>query len=359
MTAVEPASIIDRPQAWAGVVGQDEAVVQLKAAAVSPVHAYLLVGPAGSGRRAAATAFAAVLLALDAAGRGADAERALSLALEENHPDLAVFEPGGASLLVGDAEAITRAASRSPVEGGRKVLVLTEFEKVAQAGPALLKTIEEPPPSTVFVVLAEEVPPELVPIASRTVRIDLGPVPEAALVERLVAEGAEASVAHAAAAAAGGDLRRARLLVGDSSLGVRRDAWASIPTRVDGTGYTATQLVDEVVAHIDAAQEPLDRRHALEREELVTQIETYGQPKSLLKELETRQKREVRRHRTAELRFGLATMAGAYRDRLATATDLRPHLAAIAAIQSAAEAWVRNPNELLLLQALVAGLDPI
>ncbi len=358
MTAVEPASLIDRPEAWAGIVGQDAAVAQLKAAAVSPVHAYLLVGPAGSGKRAAATAFAAVLLAVDAAGRGADPERALTLALDENHPDLAIFEPGGASLLVGDAEAITRAASRSPVEGGRKVLVLTEFEKVAQAGPALLKTIEEPPPSTVFVVLAEEVPPELIAIASRTARIDLGPVPEAALVERLISEGAGESVARAAAAAAGGDLRRARLLVGDSSLGVRRDAWASIPTRVDGTGYTATQLVDEVVAHIDTAQEPLDQRHAVERDELVAQIEAYGQPKSLLKELETRQKREVRRHRTAELRFGLATMAGVYRARLATAADPRPHLAAIAAIQASAEAWVRNPNELLLLQALVANLDP-
>ncbi len=359
VTATGPASIIEGPQAWGALVGQDAAVAQLKAAAVNPVHAYLLVGPAGSGKRAAAVAFAAVLLAADAAARGGDAERALSLALAESHPDLTVFEPGGASLLVGDAEVITKAASRSPVEGDRKVLVLTEFEKVAQAGPALLKTIEEPPASTVFVILAEEVPPELVPIASRTARIDLGPVPETALVERLVAEGADEDVARAVSAAAGGDLRRARLLVGDPSLGVRRDAWASIPGRIDGTGAIAAQLVDEVVAHIDAAQEPLDRRHGLEREALVAEIETYGRPRSLLKELETRHKREVRRHRTAEIRFGLATVASQYRDRLATASDPRPHLAAIAAIQAAAEAWVRNPNELLLLQALVSGLDPI
>ena len=352
-------SIIERPDAWDAVVGQDAAVAQLRAAAVNPVHAYLLVGPAGSGKRAAAAAFAGVLLATDAATRGADPDRALALALDEAHPDLHVFEPEGASLRVGDAEEITRAAYRSPVEGGRKVLVLTEFEKVAQAGPALLKTIEEPPASTVFVILAEEVPVELVPIASRTCRIDLGPVPEELLVERLTAEGATPSDARAAAAAAGGDLRRARLLVDDPSLGVRRDAWASIPLRVDGTGYTACQLVDEVLAHIDAAQEPLDQRHAVERDELTAQIETYGQPKTLLKELEARHKREVRRHRTAELRFGLATMARTHRDALATAADPRPHLAALDAIQQAAEAWVRNPNELLLLQALVAGLDPI
>ena len=359
MIATDRASIIGRADPWDAVVGQDQAVAQLKAAAANPVHAYLLVGPAGSGKRAAAAAFAGVVLAVDAAERGADPDRALALALGENHPDLTVFEPEGASLRVGDAEAITKAASRSPVEGKLKVLVLTEFEKVAQAGPALLKTIEEPPASTIFVILAEDVPPELVPIASRTARIDLGPVPEAALVERLVADGAPQDVAASAAAAAGGDIARARLLVGDRSLGVRRDSWASIALRVDGTGHTATQLVDEVVGHIDAAQEPLDDRHALEREELTDQIETYGQPKSLLKELETRQKREVRRHRTAELRFGLATMAGTYRDRLATASDPRAHLEALDAIQEAADAWVRNPNELLLLQARVAGLDPV
>ena len=359
MTALDAASIIDRPDAWDVVVGQEHAVAQLQAAAVSPVHAYLLVGPAGSGKRAAAVAFAGVLLAIDAANRGADPDRALALARAENHPDLTVFEPEGASLRVSDAEAITKAASRSPVEGSRKVLVLTEFEKVAQAGPALLKTIEEPPASTIFVVLAEEVPPELVPIASRAARIDLGPVPESALIDRLVADGTAPALGAAAAAAAGGDLARARLLVGDRSLGVRRDAWATIPTRVDGTGYTATQLVDEVVAHIDAAQEPLDARHALEREELVAQIETYGQPKSLLKELDTRHKREVRRHRTAELRYGLATMAATYRDRLASDPDPRPHLEALDAIQAAADAWIRNPNELLLLQALVAHLDPL
>ncbi len=359
MSDVVDRSLIDRPDVWSEVVGQDAAVAQLRAAAVNPVHAYLLVGPAGSGKRAAAVAFAAVLLAADAVSRGADPERAIVLAKAEGHPDLLVFEPEGASLSVGDAEQITRAASRSPVEGRRKVLVLTEFENVAQAGPALLKTIEEPPESTIFVVLAEEVPPELVPIASRAARIDLGAVPEAAIVDRLVADGAAPDTARSAASAAGGDLRRARLLIGDRSLGVRRDAWASIPTRLDGTGATAAHLVDEVVAHIDAAQEPLDDRQAAERDELQARIEIYGQRGSGVKDLEKRHKREIRRHRTAELRFGLATMAATYRDRLATAPDVAPHLAALDAIQGAADAIVRNPNELLLLQALVANLDPV
>jgi DNA polymerase-3 subunit delta' len=360
--ALAPADVealVERADLWHDVVGQGRAVAALQAAATRPVHAYLLVGPAGSGKRAAARAFAGALLAIDAAGRGADVERAIELSLDESHPDLHVFEPEGASLTMGDAEDIVTAASRSPVEGRRKVLVLEEFHKVQQAGPALLKTIEEPPASTVFVILAEEVPNELVAIASRAVRIDLGPVPQDAVTDRLVAEGIDREVAATTAAAAGGDLHRARLLARDPSLVVRRDSWASIPHRVDRTGHTAAALVDEVVAHIDAAQGALDERHEAERLALEEQIEAYGMRTTPLKDLEKKHKREVRRHRNAEIRFGLAVLAGEYRDRLATAGDPTPHLAALRAVQEAAEALVRNPNETLLLQALVGNLDPL
>jgi DNA polymerase III subunit delta' len=359
VSAVPVESIVERADLWHDVVGQGRAVASLQAAAARPVHAYLLVGPAGSGKRAAARAFAGALLALDAAERGAEVDRAIELCLDEAHPDLHVFEPEGASLTVGDAEEIVTAASRSPVEGRRKVLVLDEFHKVQQAGPALLKTIEEPPASTVFVILAEEVPNELVAIASRAVRIDLGPVPQDAVAERLVHEGVDAETAATTAAAAGGDLHRARLLARDASLVVRRDSWASIPHRVDGTGHTAAALVDEVIAHIDAAQGPLDERHEAEREALEEQIDTYGLRPTERKELEKRHKREVRRHRTAEIRFGLAVLAGEYRDRLATAHDPSSHVRALRDVQAAAEALVRNPNELLLLQALVIGLPPL
>ena len=51
---------------WADVVGQDFAVAQLQAASTRPIHAYLLVGPRGSGKRQLARAFAATLLASSA-----------------------------------------------------------------------------------------------------------------------------------------------------------------------------------------------------------------------------------------------------------------------------------------------------
>src|SRR4029077_8176216 len=135
------------------------------------------------------------------------------------HPDLLIVEREAASISVKQAEDIVRAASLSPIEGDHKILVLDEFHLMTAAVPPnLLKPIEEPPAPTIFVVLADDVPPELVTIASRCVRIDCGPVPAALVEATLVAEGLDDWAARLAVAAAGGDLDRARFLANDSGL---------------------------------------------------------------------------------------------------------------------------------------------
>src|SRR3954464_10679931 len=203
---------------YADVVGQERAVSQLVASALSPVHAYLLVGPPGTGKRAAAQSFAAALLCPNGGDGTCESCRQAIVGV---HPDLVVVERAGAAISVPQAAEITRLAVRSPVQSARKVLVLVDFHLVAEAGPALLKTIEEPPPSTVFVILAEHVPSELVTIASRCVRIDFGPLAPERVALALVAEGVEPSIAAEAAASSGGRLDRARLLASDAGFGER------------------------------------------------------------------------------------------------------------------------------------------
>jgi DNA polymerase-3 subunit delta' len=342
---------------WADVVGQPNAVAQLTAAGRSPVHAYLFVGPPGSGKRAAARAFAAELLS---DGLDPDAaERARVLALGAQHPDLVVFSPRAARLSAEELTAAVTEATRSPVEGDRKVVVLCEMHRIEHMAPKLLKTIEEPPAPTVFIVVADEVVPDLVTIASRCVRVDFGPVADAAVAARLEAEGVEAAQAAEAAVAAGGDLERARLLATDERLGLRRQAWRSVPDRLDGTGAAVATLVDELRALIDDAQAPLDALHAGERAELDAREELYGTRGSGRRELVENQKRDVRRHRTVELRFGLATLAARYRDAIVDAPAPRSLVEAIAAIQATAEGLIRNPAETLLLDALLLRLPPI
>lgn len=339
---------------WGDVVGQSGAVRELRSSVAAPVHAYLLVGPRGSGKRALARAFAAALLS--SGHEGVEAVRHAELALAETHPDLLVIERKGASITVEQADEIIGAASRASVEGGPKVLVLDEFHLVTVAGPKLLKSIEEPPPGTVFLVLADDVTPDLVTIASRCLRIDLGPVPTEAIVERLVAEGVAPERAEEAAVVASGDLARARLLATDDRLALRRRAWHDVPDRLDGTGATAVEAVDELLAMITDAMAPLADAQAVEAAELEERVKARGERGSGRKQLEDKHKREARRYRADEVRAGLTELSRRYRDELAVSARPSEGIKAVEAIAELAREMVRNPNERLQLVALFLRL---
>ncbi len=356
-----PLSSIAGLDPWREVVGQLDARARLVAAAASPVHAYLFLGNRGSGTFRAALGFAGLVLASEYDEQGA-AGRALNLAIEGKHPDVVVVEPQGAALRVSEAEEIIRAGLRTPVEGKRKVIVVPGAEAIEEAAIGkLLKVIEEPPPSAVFLLLAEEVPPEIVTIASRCVTVEFGPLSPIDLERALVDGGVAADRAAVAAAAAGGDLDRARLLATDDDLAVRAELWQQIPGRLDGTGYLATELTNEVRAGMDRAQGPLEDRQQADVEQLEARVEQLGERGSGRAELVARHKREIRRLRYDELRFGLATMARVYRDHLVSGAGLSishdEAYEALEAIQTAAENLVRNPNEALLLQDLFLRLS--
>ena len=257
---------------------------------------------------------------------------------------------------------IIRNASLSPIESNRKVMVLHDFHLLDAMGAArLLKTLEEPPPSAIFVVLADQVPPELVTIASRCVRIDFSSIPEAVIRDRLIAEGAAPDSAAQAATASEGNVTRARVLVTDTGLRARRAAFAGVPSRLDGTGMTVIALCNELNGLIEAAAAPLAARQAEEAEALETRVAAAGERGSGRKQLEERHKREQRRHRVDELRSGMSVMAGVYRDALVAGNLPRPE-AAVAAVQrihKSLESLDRNPNETLLLQSLLLELPSI
>lgn len=347
--------------AFGAVVGQERALRALRAAARGPVHAYLLVGPAGAGAAAAAEGLAAALLCADG---GCGHCRDCRLALSGQHPDALGFVPSGASLSTDQVEEIIRLALRSPVEGDRKVLVLHDLHRIGPSvGAKLLKTVEEPPPSTVFVIVADHVPRELVTVASRCVRIDLPPLQAHEVEGALLSEGASADAAAVAAAASMGDVERARLLLTDEGVVTRRDAWAGVPRRLDGSGAAVAAIVVELLDQVERGATPLLAAQDAEVAALEERIAAYGERGSGRKQLEAEHKRQLRRHRTGELRFGLATLAGAYRDALAgagpAAADPTSCVAAVAAVDAAAEALTRNPNESLLLQALLLRLPSL
>lgn len=291
---------------------------------------------------------------------GSDAERHRRLALAEQHPDLVLVVPEGRTLRRTEADIIITEGSRSPVEGARKVIVVDRFHSAEpEAAASLLKTIEEPPASTVFVLLAEEVPPEHITIASRSVRIDFPSVAAGAIAAHLVELGVDADAAAVIAAACGGNVDRARLLVTDERFAARRQAWVDVPDELDGTGSAVARLVAGLRALIDDAQVPLAERQSAEIAEIAALEDERGTRGSGRRGIEERHRREIRLLREDELGLGLATIAGRYRDRLVDAPDPEPIVAACARITAASEALVRNPNEALLLEALLFDLPSL
>ena len=345
MTGVDP---------FERVIGQPEAVQRLRAAAARPVHAYLLLGPHGSGKRAGARAFAGAVLSHGRAG--ADAERDVRLAVDGRHPDLFEYEPEGRTLRGEEAGVLTVEGSRSPIEGSRKIVVCHRFHSAEPgAAASLLKTIEEPPPSVIFVLLSEEVPPEHITIASRCTTVEFRAVPDDDIRSHLVASGIAPEAAVTIAAAARGDVDRAELLANDPGLSHRYELWTGALDRLDGTGAAVGSLVADLRDAIDAAQEPLEERQRAELEVLANREEQLGTRGSGRRDIEAGHRREKRRVRDDELRFGFAILAGCYREQLA-GPDQVDATTALAELRHATDALIRNPNEALLLERLFLRL---
>ena len=344
---------------WDDVVGQAHAIQQLTSAAdTGPVHAYLFVGPPGSTKYQAARSFAARVIS----GGDDPTQRDARLALTGEHPDVREVRRVGASILKPQAQEVVRLASLAPTEGSRKVMILDEFHLLEGAAAAvMLKTIEEPPESTMFIVCADFVPHELITISSRCARIDFRSIADGVIAARLLTEGVGPAEAQAASKVALGDLDRARLLATDPGLAARRKAFIAAPATVDGSGAVAMRLAAELLTMIDQAAEPLAARHEVEAEELTARIKEFGERGSGKKQLEERHKRELRRLRTDEFRTGLATMAATYRDALVggTATSVDEAAGAVHRIHGALASLERNPNERLLLENLLWSLPAV
>ncbi|HZO05482.1 MAG TPA: hypothetical protein VFB52_03785, partial [Solirubrobacterales bacterium] len=315
---------------------QGRARIALTAALESgPSHAYLFRGPRGAGKRAAARALAAEILA-DGAADPEDARRR-ALLDPSPHPDLVWLVPRGAQHLVDEVrERVIRAAAYRPFEGDKRVFVVEAAEAMRdESQNALLKTLEEPPAYVHLILLSSEPEALLETIASRCQPVDFAPLPAQVLEAALAGSGAEAEVA-AAARLAGGDLERARLLLSPRGRELRGEAERCLAAALaDEVGSAPwKQLLDEAEgAGTDVEEET---RAALEEE-------AKSGLKRTAREIGEEAKRAGRRRRTEILDLGLELCAAWLRD--------------LAALASGAEEVVFNRDRLDLLRAQSAGID--
>jgi len=348
---------------YRNVVGQASARQFLSRAAADPTNAYLLVGPKGSGRLALAKAFAADVLSRSLPPD--ERARVVDLVLADMFSDCRVFGAEGSRVRKPEAELLRDECYRKPVDGDVKVVIGVGYDAItAEAAPTLLKTIEEPGPSVVIVLLAEDVPPDLITIASRCVRVNALPLSAEEVRAGLDLDadlvGTAPDVLDRAAQASGGDLRRARVLATDERFVLRLEAWAGLPSRLDGTGEAVSALVADLMSMIDEALEPLEALLAEEVREADAEAERYGSRRETRKQQEERHRRILRAARDAEYRIGLAVLAGVYRDAAVAGTlSVASATAAVEAIDRLAIEMVRSPNMRLQLLALFLDLPPV
>ncbi|HEY7267062.1 MAG TPA: AAA family ATPase [Solirubrobacterales bacterium] len=316
---------------------QPRAAFALTAALAAPSHAYLFRGPRGSGKAAAARAFAAELLS-EGATDPDDARRRAMLD-PSPHPDLVWLRPPGAQHLVDDVrEQVIRAANLSPAEGSRRVFVIEEAEDLRdESQNGLLKTLEEPAPFAHLILICSEPEQLAETILSRCAPIEFAPLAPDAVLEVLGSEGTDAT-----ARLSGGDVELARALSDERGSALR--ATAETAARAPRSGTAATEPWRELLAAASEAGELAGAEEERRLSEEAEAIGRRGRKGKLTREAVEQVRRTERRARTEALDLGLALCCAWYRD--------------LAAIAAGADDVVLNTDRMQELEEDAQGLDP-
>jgi len=317
----------------------------------APSHAYLFHGPAGSGKRTAARAFAAALLSEGAR----DPENARTRVQHGTHPDLTWVTPSGAhEMLVGDIEEpVVAAAALTPFESARRVFVIEGADTmIEQAANKLLKTLEEPAPFVHLVLLTDRLAEVLPTIRSRCQLVRFDALPPEQMAQRLERHGIAPEHAVACARLALGDGARAlELALGDGpALRAGGEAYARAALR----GTVAEEkpwgrLLTVRRARGDSAVAELEARLAEELE-----VVSRRERRRLENEYAERIRRTRRRVETGALDLSLQLAGLWYRDLACLAWgagDLVHH--ADRPTELAQDADGRDPQQLLAAVELI------
>src|SRR6201991_647723 len=374
------------------LVGQESVEADLTAAATAArgdsthssamTHAWLITGPPGSGRSVAALCFAAALQCTSEGVPGCGECRSCTTTMAGTHGGVRRVIPEGLSIGVDDMRAIVQVASRRPSTGRWQIVLVEDADWLTEgAANALLKVVEEPPPSTVFLLCAPSVDPEDIAITlrSRCRHIALVTPPPDAIAQVLIdSDGLTADTASWAASVSGGHVGRARRLATDPEARERRERALGL-VRDAATPARAYAAAEELVAaaETEAVTLTADRAEA-ETEELRTALGAGGTGKGTagtlrgatgaIKDLERRQKSRQTRGSRDALDRALIDLATYFRDALlasaipggvrANHPDMAERVAALAA-HAAPERLLRCIEAVLeCREALAVNVKP-
>ncbi len=221
---------------FSDIIGQEKAKELLKRSASrnKMSHAFLFRGTAGIGKKTTAKAFAACINCLapenlEACGK-CNACRKLGA---NTHPDFLVIEPEGASIKINQVRELRQILAFPPYEGRYRIVLLADVHTMRrEAANSLLKTLEEPPPNTVLILTGDEAAGILPTIVSRCQGIPFYPLTQEQVADELIkTRSLDFDQAQSLAEISEGSPGRARLLLDEDLLAVRREIIAEISHR--------------------------------------------------------------------------------------------------------------------------------
>jgi len=308
---------------WLDIIGHNDIISRLKKDAEKKqvAHAYLFSGPQGIGKRCVALRFAAALNCEknDKSSTAPPCGRCLSCKaiLKGTHRDTYLIQPEGNSITIGQIRDIRKLTQLKNYASQYKIIIIDEADTMNKpAANCLLKIVEEPPGSVVFILIAANHEALPLTIISRCRLVAFQRLRQSEIIDFLTAKfNLESDAARTIAFLSRGIMAKAVKLTNNNSFFKLREQLIEAISEIKETEPAYLSFIAEnLIKHIKKETARLKERQQKHLEELTEQATNMAHAGRIKKELAKKDKRELARLERSAFDDILASLNSIYRD---------------------------------------------